>query len=212
MVDSPPDRTVSSSVMHDPQAESIATMYADSFLDAIAGAGSAGAIEEFGSFVHDVLERNPEFRQLLESGMISRNDKIPIIDKTIGPSGSPLFTNFLRVLARHERLDLLPLILKQLGLRNELRSGRQRVQVRSARPLSSDQTERVRQRLAATLPFEPILEIVHDPSLLGGLVIRVGDTVYDSSLRTRLNQLRGRLRERSLHEIQSGRDRFSHPA
>ena len=44
-----------------------------------------------------------------------------------------------------------------------------------------------------------------------GLVIQVDDTVYDGSLRTRLKQLRGRLDNRSIHEIQSGRDRFSHP-
>ncbi|MCA9036130.1 MAG: F0F1 ATP synthase subunit delta, partial [Planctomycetaceae bacterium] len=44
----------------------------------------------------------------------------------------------------------------------------------------------------------------------GGLIIQVGDTVYDSSLRSRLQQLRGRLVEKALNEIQSGRDRFSH--
>jgi F-type H+-transporting ATPase subunit delta len=46
---------------------------------------------------------------------------------------------------------------------------------------------------------------------LGGIVIRVGDTIYDSSLALRIKQLRERLRQRSLHEIQSGRDRFGHP-
>ena len=50
-----------------------------------------------------------------------------------------------------------------------------------------------------------------DESLIGGLVIQVGDTVYDSSLRTRIKTLAGRLTERTLNEIQSGRDRFSHP-
>jgi F-type H+-transporting ATPase subunit delta len=58
--------------------------------------------------------------------------------------------------------------------------------------------------------FEPILETRLDTSLLGGVIIRIGDTVYDSSLRTRMKQLHERLRERSLHEIQVGRDRFSH--
>ena len=50
------------------------------------------------------------------------------------------------------------------------------------------------------------------PEILGGLIVRIGDTVYDSSLRTRLRQMSGRLRERCLHEIQRGRDRFSHSA
>ena len=47
--------------------------------------------------------------------------------------------------------------------------------------------------------------------LIGGIVIRVADTVYDSSLATRVAQLRDRIQQRSLHEIQSGRDRFGTP-
>jgi probable F420-dependent oxidoreductase len=59
--------------------------------------------------------------------------------------------------------------------------------------------------------FDAILETSQDPELIGGMVIQVGDTVYDASLKTRISQLRDRLRQRSLNEVQSGRDRFSHP-
>ena len=89
--------------------------------------------------------------------------------------------------------------------------GKQRVQIKSAQPLSDSARDRIRQRLAASLPFDPILETQVDPSLIGGIVIRVADTVYDSSLATRVEQLRERIQQRSLHEIQSGRDRFSSP-
>ncbi len=94
-------------------------------------------------------------------------------------------------------------------MRQEARSGKQRVQIKTAMPLSDQSRDRLRQRLAESLPFEPILETQVDPSLIGGIVIRVGDTVYDSSLATRVAQLRDRIQQRSLHEIQSGRDRFS---
>ncbi len=120
--------------------------------------------------------------------------------------------NFLRVLARHDRLDLLPLILRESRLKHELASGKRRVQVRSARELTEEMKQRIRKQLAETLNFDPILETRVDPSLLGGVVIRIGDTVYDSTLRSRMKQLRERMRQRSLHEIQSGRDRFSHSA
>jgi F-type H+-transporting ATPase subunit delta len=106
---------------------------------------------------------------------------------------------------------LLPLILKESRLRHEIRSGKQRVQVKSAQSLSEATLQNIRRQLAAVLPFEPILEIQTEPALLGGLVIRVGDTVYDGSLRSRIRQLRSRLRARSINEIQSGRDRFSYP-
>ena len=56
---------------------------------------------------------------------------------------------------------------------------------------------------------EPVLELTVDPTLLGGLVVRVGDNLFDGSVRTRIDTLRKQLIERSSHEIQSGRDRFS---
>jgi F-type H+-transporting ATPase subunit delta len=93
----------------------------------------------------------------------------------------------------------------------ERRAGKRRVQITSPQPLSEEQLGRIRDRLKATLPYEPVLQVETDPSLLGGLLIRVGDTVFDGSLRARLKDLRLRMRERYLHEIQSGRDRFSSP-
>ena len=90
-------------------------------------------------------------------------------------------------------------------------AGQQRVQVQSARPLSDASRAQVVEQLKSKLGFDPILVESVDESLVGGLIIQVGDTVYDSSLRTRIKTLAGRLTERTLNEIQSGRDRFSHP-
>jgi F-type H+-transporting ATPase subunit delta len=95
-------------------------------------------------------------------------------------------------------------------VREEL-AGQQRVGVRSAQPLTGKSRQRVVSQLKDKLGFDPILQESVDEGLIGGLIIQVGDTVYDSSLRTRLKTLAGRLTERTLNEIQSGRDRFSHP-
>ncbi|MFM7160342.1 MAG: ATP synthase F1 subunit delta, partial [Planctomycetaceae bacterium] len=123
---------------------------------------------------------------------------------------NPLFVNFLRVLARHERLDLLEPIHRQAVLQHELRAGKRRVQVTVAREVSAETRRAIEESLAKVLPFTPIVELTVDPELLGGMKIRVEDTVYDGSLRTRLKQLRQQVQQRSTHEIQSGRDRFSH--
>ncbi len=162
------------------------------------------------SFVDDILAAHPEFQTILFSSLSSRDDKLDMLDRVIGPYGSELFTNFLKVLARHERLNLLPLILSESQQLHIDRTGRKRVFVTSARPLSDASLGVIGRRLDDVFPFEPVIEVDTDPALLGGLIIRIDTTVYDSSLRTRLKQLRTRLRERSLHEIQSGRDRFSH--
>ena len=85
------------------------------------------------------------------------------------------------------------------------------MQIRSARSLTDNSRAQISSQLKNKLGFDPILQELVDESLIGGLIIQVGDTVYDSSLRTRLKTLAGRLTERTLNEIQSGRDRFSHP-
>jgi len=205
------DSTRLPSVLEDPSAQAVARTYADAFLQAAESVGVQGALDEYRSFLDEVLTANPEFTSLLLSGIVGRDEKVSIIDRAIAPHGSELFVNFLRVLARHDRLELLPLVFRESQQRHEELTGRKRVQVSSACSLNDSTQQKIKGQLAASLNVEPILETSVDESLLGGLVIRVGDTVYDTSLRTRLRQLRGRLLQRSLHEIQSGRDRFSPP-
>jgi F-type H+-transporting ATPase subunit delta len=209
MSDKPQLRTRVASVLEDPSAQAVARLYADAFLQA-AGGAPGELLEEFTSLQDDVLSRNPQFAELLMGGRLGRDDKLELINRVIAPQASPLFTNFLRVLARHERLDLLPSILHEAHIKHEQAGGKRRVTVTSAVPLSDEAQQRIRERLNSVLSFDPIVIPIVDPKVLGGLVIQVGDTVYDTSLRARLNQLRSRLRQRSLYEIQSGRDRFGH--
>lgn len=211
MSDRPKLQTRIPSVLEDPGAQAVARIYADAFLQA-AGERGGELLEEFTSLYDDVLARNPDFARLLAGRSLNRDEKVRLIDATIATQASEIFTSFLRVLARHDRLDLLPTILHEAHVRHERALGRRRVVVTSAVPLDEATIERIRASLAAALPFEPVLIPNHDPKVLGGLVIQVGDTVYDTSLRARLNQLRARLRERSSYEIQSGRDRFRHSA
>jgi len=208
MADQNPQASRVSSVMEDPSSQALARTYADALLDA-AGSGTTEVLEELTSFVDDVLAKLPQLREVFFSRVIGRDEKIHLIERVFSARTSPLLANFLKVLVRHDRLDLVPLIAREARLRQEARSGKRRVQIKTAMPLSDQSRDRIRQRLAESLPFEPILETQVDPSLLGGIVIRVGDTVYDSSLATRVTQLRDRIQQRSLHEIQSGRDRFS---
>ncbi|HET6325608.1 MAG TPA: ATP synthase F1 subunit delta [Planctomycetaceae bacterium] len=212
MADQSPQKSLVTSVMENPSSLAVARTYSDALLNAAGAAGGPGAdavLEELGSFVDDVLAKLPDLKDVFFSRVIGREEKIRLIDQVIAPRGTPIVTSFLRVLVRHDRLELVPLILREARLRQEIRSGKQRVQIKTALPLSDQAKDQLRKRLAESLPFDPILETQVDPSLIGGIVIRVADTVYDSSLATRVAQLRERIRQRSLHEIQSGRDRFS---
>jgi F-type H+-transporting ATPase subunit delta len=200
-------------VLEDPSAQTVAKVYAVALLDAAAKEGGIDAVvEEFGSFIADVLAPQPMYETLLCGAMTSLDDKLQLIDKVLTGRGSPQFVNFLKVLTRHGRIDLVQAIWRATQLEQESRSGKVRVKVTSARPLSESALKSISERLAQSLAAVPLVETVVDPQLVGGLVIRVGDTVYDGSVRNRLKQLRGRLRERCLNEVQRGRDRFSHSA
>ena len=198
--------------MEDPSAQSVAKVYAVAYLDSAGGSGGDAAVEELVSFVDDVLTQQTQFDQLLRGSALGRDEKFQLIDRVVGQRGSPLFANFLRVLAKHGRLDLLQGIRRQSEIELERRAGKRRVGVSSATELSAELLASIKSSLATSLGCDPILETRIDPSLIGGVVIRVGDTVYDGSLKTQVKQLRVRLRERCLNEIQRGRDRFSHPA
>ncbi len=202
-------KTRPASVLEDPSAKAVARVYAEAYLDAARSVGVANPLDEFTSFHDEVLAPNPGFAQLLSSQFTTRDDKEGIIERVVRPRASELFTHFLLVLTRNDRMDLLPLILSECWAEQERRAGQQRVEVKSAVELSEQQIGVIRERLKSVLNIEPIVVPRIDSSLMGGLVIRVGDTIYDGSLKTRLRMLAHRLRERYLHEIQSGRDRFS---
>jgi F-type H+-transporting ATPase subunit delta len=196
-------------VREDPSAAHVARVYALSLLDAACGESDA-VLQEYGAFISEVLPKVPDLAKLLLSQSLGTEDIVALFDKAIAPQVSPLFANFLRVLAWHRRLNLFRLIFDVATREAETRAGKRRIQVRSATSLSADATKELTAKLQAAIAAEPILEATVDPALLGGMIVRIGDTVYDGSLRTRLKQMSGRLRERYLHEIQRGRDRFCH--
>ena len=196
------------SVLEDPSSTAIARTYADAFLSAADDPDAA--LAELTELHDDLLAPNPEFAALLAGPLVRAEDKLGMIDRAVAPHASPVLANFLRVLARHGRLDLLPQILGEAHVAREKALGKRRVTVTTAVALSDGELADLERRLGEAVSFEPVVIPEVDPAILGGLVIRVGDTVYDSSLKARLRQLRGRLKAQSTHEIQSRRDRFRH--
>jgi len=199
------------SVMEDPSAALIAKVYSQAFLGSIQESDRDSVLEEFSEFLNLAITQNPAFGRMLTSKSLNKDEQLSLIDRVLAPNASELLTNFLRVLARHERLDLLQQIFTQITKLRDAETGKKAVLVRTAFELSDKTLSNIKQRLEETLGFSPVINTSIDQSVIGGLVIQVDDTVYDGSLRTRLKQLSGRLSNRSIHEIQSGRDRFSHP-
>ncbi|MDZ4783937.1 MAG: ATP synthase F1 subunit delta [Planctomycetia bacterium] len=193
--------------------QQVGVMYARSLIGATEAAGQSEAIlAEFDSFIEDVLDKLPQFDSLLSTALVSAEEKAALLDRALKSQASTLFLNFLKVTANHGRLNCLRAIRRAAHEVYDKLRGRIPVVVRSATPLDAASEKQLTERLRGMLRGEPQLVREVDPELIGGLVIRVGDTVYDGSVARHLEQLRLQMIDRSVHEIQSRRDRFSHSA
>jgi len=191
----------------------IARRYAEALINAAQQEGVVEPVlEEFAEIERDILQAYPRFAEILASARVSSAEKDRILLDLFNNRASSLVLRFLRVLNRHDRLGLLRVVIREARAIWDQRNHRIPVRVHSAVPLDEDQLNSLRDRLARLIAATPILNVSTDPSLIGGLVVQIGDLRYDASVKSRLLQLRQRLIEGKTHEIQSRRDQFSHPA
>jgi F-type H+-transporting ATPase subunit delta len=179
----------------------------------VASAELAGVTDtvlvEFDSLVDDVLDRLPKLDAVLTSQFVEEEVKVAMLQKAFGTRASPVFLSFLKVVAHHGRLEMLRLIHLQFHEEYNRARNRVRVMVSTAQPLDAAAEQSIIQALQTRSNLQPILEKQVHPELIGGIVLRVGDRVYDGSIATQLEKLREKMLTRSVHEIQSRRDRFS---
>jgi F-type H+-transporting ATPase subunit delta len=203
------DARVAAELDADVGVEHIGAVYAKALLGAAENAGRlAETFEELESLVRDVLDKLPQLDQVLSSGLVSHEDKAALLDRLLAGKASPLVLNFLKVLARHGRLDVLRAIYRQAKAQYDERRGVVRVELLTAAPVGQALIDKVQTQLRSLLGGEPVIEHRADPQLIGGAIVRVGDTIYDGSIATQLENLREQMIDRSVHEIQSRRDRF----
>ena len=105
---------------------------------------------------------------------------------------SPITRNFLLLLLDRERMPYVPAIARELRLMVDERAGRVRAVVTSATPLSSEHVASIQAALEKASGKKVLIEKREDPNLLGGVVAKVGDVVYDGSVRTQLETMRER--------------------
>lgn len=109
----------------------------------------------------------------------------------------PILLNFVLLLIEKDRFRHVKAIAREFQHLADEQAGNVRVHVTSARPLSDDQQSTIRNAIASKTGKNVLLDSAIDPELIGGVVTRVGSTVYDGSVRTQLN----RMRESILKEV-----------
>jgi len=193
--------------------EKIAGVYAEAFLNAVAAKNepAAEAVAEFDSFVADVLDPSERFEAVLTSAVVASEAKSAMITRVFADRASPTFLSFLKVLARHSRLDIVRAVHREVRKRDDKRCGRIPVVVTTAAEMPQETFDELAGRLRTKLGGEPMIRNAVDPNVIGGIVVRVGDTIYDASIASQLLNVRQTMIDRSTHEIQSRRDCFRNP-
>ncbi|MCL2745153.1 MAG: ATP synthase F1 subunit delta [Planctomycetaceae bacterium] len=209
MKDTAEDSRFAAEYCADVGVEKLSGIYAEAFLGAADAQGvpAADAAEEYESFV-ELLKVQPRFAQVLASEMVSSEEKLSLLEKTVSSKVSPLFWNFLRVLAKRNRLMYLVPVFRQVRIILDEKQNKIPVVVTAAAELDSELLRGLTEKLRAVVGGEPIVSSKVDPDILGGLVVRVGDTVYDASILTQLKNVRQQMIDRSAYEIQCRRNIF----
>jgi F-type H+-transporting ATPase subunit delta len=156
-----------------------------------------GTFEQLGQELSDLAAlwtASGDLRQALENPVFAPAEKRKVLEQLLSRMslGADL-GKFLLLLLERRRISLLPGIARAYREMADAHAGRVRAQVTSAQPLSPAETDRVRRSLEQRTGKKVILDATVDPSLIGGLVARVGDLVLDGSVRTQLASLRQRL-------------------
>ncbi|HSK01826.1 MAG TPA: ATP synthase F1 subunit delta [Kofleriaceae bacterium] len=140
------------------------------------------------------MKTSAELVSSLTNPAIRRADRRKVIDALLQRVGaSPHVKNLVYILLDGERLASLPAISREVDAMTEARSGRISAEVVSARPLEAGELGQITAALEQLSGKQVSVTRREDPSLLGGVVAKLGDTVYDGSLRTQLRNLRDEL-------------------
>ncbi len=142
-----------------------------------------------------LVEESRDFREILINPVFTRDDKKKIAGPVLQKMGAdPMVINFVYLLIDRKRIDQLAGIEKAFRAKVDDIRGITRGQVVSAEPLGAAELGRVTDALAKVTGKQVVVTTKVDPSLIGGLVARVGDMVFDGTIRTQLNQLKESLK------------------
>ena len=138
-------------------------------------------------------ESSEELRKALTDDMIPAAKRQAIIEDLLGGKATTTTVQLVSLVVAGGRSRELPAIIDRLVQRAASSRDEQVAEVRSAVALTPDQQDRLRAALANATGHSVNLKVIVDPSVLGGLVATVGDTVIDGTIRSRLDQLKTRL-------------------
>lgn len=174
----------------------IARPYASALFDLASSENQLASVETSLSDVSRLIGESADFARFLRSPVITGDDKAVALDALLARGQTnPLVSNFLKLVAKNGRLFALDAII--VGFRELAAKARGEVtaEVTSAAPLSAEQARSLSDTLKARIGKNVTLNQFVDPSLIGGLQVKVGSQMIDSSLKTKLTAMKIAMKE-----------------
>jgi F-type H+-transporting ATPase subunit delta len=174
----------------DSEEEHVGEVYAKALLGVARKASNTDELlSQFQTVVEEVFGKHPKLEAALNSPKLSLEQKESLLEKILGSHVDPTLMKFLKILCRRQRLNFVRGIQRSITEFRDEELGRVRVIVTSALELSANEIDGIRNQLKAKLNREVSVVTKIDPAIIGGLVLRIGDTVFDGSVTGKFDQL-----------------------
>ena len=175
-------------------SQAVARRYAVALADVVLSRGEAQEVREELAAWDALMRSNTQLLEVLRHPAITYEQKRGVLEELIRRAGPrPTTANFLKVLLQNGRLAELSEVSTQFAQELDRRSGIVTAQVTTARPLSADAQEALSARLGQLTGSRVRLQFEVDDELIGGVVTRIGSTLYDGSVRGRLQQMKQKM-------------------
>jgi F-type H+-transporting ATPase subunit delta len=153
--------------------------------------------EGFGAMIRDVanaISHDPTVRLFLESPRVSYDRKNEILSEAFGDRVPRVFLRFLQMTVRNRRQMMIPEIATEYAGLLDASEGRVHAEVTLAQAAGEVETAAIKAQLSRVLGKQVMPTVTVDPAIMGGVIVKVGNTVMDGSVRRRLNKLAARMR------------------
>ena len=155
------------------------------------------------------MEQLPKLTEVLQAPRIPLVEKQKLVNKILAGRCSKDFLHFVQVLTRKGRFACLSAVRRAAAQMHDELAGNARAVVTTATPISDQARNRLASRLGEVLGKKIFVSTAVDESIIGGVVVRVGDTVYDASVANQLQQLKTKAGKRVADSIRASLDRFA---
>ena len=153
-------------------------------------------IEENSNALLKLISKNIDFKDLIKDPTVSQEDLNKVIDKISQNSNLELlFKNFLNFLISKRRFFYVEQILKKFNEICSEKRGELKAEINSAKELTQNEIDKITDELSNNFKSKVKLNYNHDKSLIGGLVVQVGSTMIDTSIKNKLQQIENRMIE-----------------